>query len=125
MRIHTVPQTSGSADPYHRLPDPDLRIRTTDLRIRNLLFTSVTCKMPQKIFFFNNFFCLLLFDGTLTTSTKMKSHKEVLNSRNQGFSYYFCLMKGSVQLMTDPDPGGPKTLFSTTKNLGKMFPFQC
>jgi hypothetical protein len=34
------------------------------------------------------------------------------NSRNKGFSYFFCLMldgSGSVQIMTYLDPEGPKT----------------
>jgi hypothetical protein len=48
--------------------------------------------------------------------SKIKSYKEVTeleNSRNQCFSYYFCLMieeSGSVSLTNpDPDRGGPKT----------------
>jgi hypothetical protein len=47
--------------------------------------------------------------------TQVKSHKEFTNSRNQVFSYYFCLTMegsgaGSVVCQTDPDadPGGPK-----------------
>ncbi len=42
----------------------------------------------------------------------MKSHKEVTkHEKSRVFSHYFCLMvegSGSVQIMTDPDPGGPK-----------------
>jgi hypothetical protein len=43
-----------------------------------------------------------------------------LNNRNQGFSSLFCLLmegseagSGSVQIITDPDPGGPKTYGSS------------
>ncbi len=36
---------------------------------------------------------------------RLKVKKKSQNSRNQGFSYYFCLMIEDL----DPDPGGPKT----------------
>jgi hypothetical protein len=55
--------------------------------------------------------------GTFTSffKDKIKSKKKSQNSRNQGFSYYFCLMMegaGSVFVTTDPDadPGGPKNI---------------
>jgi hypothetical protein len=38
--------------------------------------------------------------------------KKSQNSRNQGFSYYFCLMIEGPDpdiILMDPDPGGPKT----------------
>jgi hypothetical protein len=38
---------------------------------------------------FKKNFCLLLFEGTFQPFFKEKSHKEVTNSSNQGFSYYF------------------------------------
>jgi hypothetical protein len=58
------------------------------------------------------FFCLLLFEGPFKTSfSKIKSQKTSQSSRNQGFSYYFCLVieesgYGSIPLadQTDPDP---------------------
>jgi len=46
-----------------------------------------------------------------------KVKKKSQNSKNQGFSYYFCLMiEGSVPYfwLIDPDPGGPKTCGSAT-----------
>ncbi len=46
--------------------DLDPRIRTTDLRIRILLFSSVTFKMPN-FFFFPKFYCLLLFEGKFSS----------------------------------------------------------
>jgi hypothetical protein len=51
-----------------------------------------------------NFFCLLFFEGTYITELfkdTVKGHKKSQNSRDQGFSYYFCLMiegSGSVTL---------------------------
>jgi hypothetical protein len=44
-----------------------------------------------------NFFCLLLLEGTFTSFLKDKKvTKKSQNSRNQGFSYYFCwMMEGS------------------------------
>jgi hypothetical protein len=40
------------------------------------------------------YFCLLLFEDTFISFLKIKSQKESQNSRNQGFSYYFCMMIG-------------------------------
>jgi hypothetical protein len=44
-------------DPWHFVTDPDLRIRSTESRIRILLFPSMTFKITTK----NMFFCCLLF----------------------------------------------------------------
>jgi hypothetical protein len=71
-------------------PDPDPAVFVIDLQDVN--------KKPFK----KNFCCLLLFEGTLTSFFKdKKSQKEPQNSRNQGFSYYFCMMRegsGSIPL---------------------------
>jgi hypothetical protein len=45
---------------------------------------------------------------------RQKVQKKSQDSRNQGFSYFFCVMivgSGSISLTSgsDPDPGGPKT----------------
>jgi hypothetical protein len=74
-----------------------IRIRTTDLRI--LLYTTL--------------FISGLFKGTLTSSLedKKKVIKKSQNRRNRGFSYYFSLImegSGSIKIIMDPDPGGPK-----------------
>jgi hypothetical protein len=49
-----------------------------------------------------SFFCLLLFEGAFTSYFKDKKLKKKSQySRNQGFSYYFCLMiggSGSISL---------------------------
>jgi hypothetical protein len=48
-------------------------------------------------------------------SSKIKSHKKLQNSRNQGFPYYFCLMKegsgsGSVLVTNGFGSGKPKNI---------------
>ncbi len=69
--------------------------------IRILLLSSLTFKMPAR-----NNFCLNIFSAYyclkdhLHNFPKIKSQKESQNSRNQGFSYYFCMMtegSGSVK----------------------------
>ncbi len=84
------------------------------MRMRILLFSSVSVKTPTKNYLFF-IFCLLLFEGTFNPFFK---DKKLQNSRNQWF-YYFCLMiegSGSVSLTTHywiqipikEGPGGPK-----------------
>ncbi len=64
----------------------------------------------------SNFFCFLLFEATLTSVFKEKSrHKESQNRRNQGFSYYFCLViegfgSGSVYRANGSGSGRPKNI---------------
>jgi hypothetical protein len=99
---------SGSADPYGTAG--------LGIRIRIPLFSSVADKMPTK----NKIFFLLHFEGTFTVctihqSSKLKCQK---NSRITVFLTFFCMLmeksgSGSVQVMTDPDPGGAKTYGST------------
>ncbi len=88
---------SGSADPSRWLMDP-------------LPFSSLTFKMPTKnlLLFFYFFYLLHHF-------SKIKSQKESQNSRNQGFSYYFCMMiegsgsvSGSIPLTNASGSGKPK-----------------
>jgi hypothetical protein len=61
-------------------------------------------RSQQKTNFFYKFFCILLFEGTFTSFFKdKKSKKNSQNSKNQGFSYNFCLMiegsgSGSIPL---------------------------
>jgi hypothetical protein len=71
---------SSVADPWHFGVDPDLdpRIHASDQWIRILLFSSMTFKMSTKTnLFVQKFFCLLLFEGAFTSSSKIKSQKEV------------------------------------------------
>ncbi len=121
---------SSVADPWHFStdPDPDPRIRTTDLRfwirirIRILLwimlFSSVTFMMPTKNnFFLQSFFCLLLFEGTvhlnLSSKTKNITKKKSQSSRNQGFSYYFCLMTEGSRSDCINNDGSGRSKYST------------
>ncbi len=97
-----------------------IRIITTDfriwIRIRILLFSSGTLKMPTK------FFCLLLFEELLHKSLKIK--KVIKMSQNVSY--------GIVQLMDrykmDPNPVGPKISGScgsgSTKLLSTLFLYQ-
>jgi hypothetical protein len=66
----------------------------------------------KKLIFLHKFFCLILFDGTFTSFFKDKKSK---NSRNQGFSYYFCLIEisgfGSIPLTSGSESGRPKNMW--------------
>jgi hypothetical protein len=70
-------------------------------------------------------FLLFTFEGTFTSFFKEKDQKSQ-NSRNQGFSYYFCLMIEGAGSRCVPltngsgsDPGGPKTYGSGSATLGR------
>jgi hypothetical protein len=76
-----------------------------------VLFSLETFKMATEIFFAYYFLKLHLHHFS-----NIKFIKKSQNSRNQGFSYYFCLMIEGPEpdpdqhlLRMDPDPGGPKT----------------
>ncbi len=76
-------------------PDPDPKIRPTDLRIRILLFSSgVADKMPPKNkYCFQRFLYFFVFEGTfIQVFIDKKSKRKSQNSRNQGFSNFFCLL---------------------------------
>jgi hypothetical protein len=86
--------------------------------IRILLFSSLTFKMTTKNKFFKKNFCLLLFEGTFTSFFKDKKSKNTQNSRNQSFSYYFCMMtegsgseSGSTLLTNGSGSGRPKNMW--------------
>jgi hypothetical protein len=86
-------------------------------------FSSLTFKTPTKNYFFlqiSLFYYLLKVH--LHHLSKIKSNKEVTvrYSRNQGFSYYFCLMtegfgSGSVPLTNRSGSRGPQNI-QITKN---------
>ncbi len=60
--------------------------------IRILPFLSLTFKMPAKNLFFNTIFSAYYFLKLhLHHFSKINSKKESQNSKNQGFSYYFCM----------------------------------
>ncbi len=83
-------------------PDPDPAIFVSDLKT-----------VPV----FPKFFCLLLFEATVASFSKIKSHKTV-GIRLFFLRYYFCLMIGGFGagspdpepyfILMGPDPGGPK-----------------
>ncbi len=61
-------------------------------------------------------------ENNLHHSSKIKSHKEVTNSRNQGFSYYFCLMmegSGAGSVLVTNGSGRPK------KHTDPQFAYMC
>ncbi len=100
--LHNGAAETSVADPWYFSvdPDPDPRSHAFDLwiRIRILLFSSLTFKTPTKNLFWNRFSCLLLkLEGIFTSFIKLKRQKKnSTKSMNRGFSCYFCLiMKGS------------------------------
>jgi hypothetical protein len=74
----------------------------------------------KKLIFLHNFFCLFQFMLHLHHFSKLKSQKESQNSRNQGFSNYFCTMiegsgsragSGSIPLTSGSGSGRPKNMW--------------
>ncbi len=86
---------SGSADPCLWLMDPDPDSdpdSDPDPGSGSCYFRQWT-SMPAKNKFFNSIFSAYYFLKLhLHHFSKIKSQKESLNSRNQSFSYYFCMM---------------------------------
>ena len=80
---------SGSADSCLWLMDPD-----PDPGSGSCYFRHWPSRCRQKTNFFTQFFFLIRYFLKLHLHqfSKMKSQKESQNSRNQGFSYYFCMM---------------------------------
>ncbi len=95
-----VQQTRGlqSFKPVFRIHDIlvwiRIRVRISGpMPLTNGQFSSLTFKMPTKTNFLANFFCLLLYEGTLTSFFTDKKSKRVTDSR------FFLLF-----LDPDPDP---------------------
>ncbi len=87
---------SGSADPC------------LWLWIQILLFSSLTFKMPTKTNFVFKVFLLITFWRYICIIFKDKKSKRSQSSRNQGFSYYFCLViegSGSIPLTNGSSTG--------------------
>ncbi len=76
------------ADPWHTDPDP--RIHISDWWI--LLFSIMIFKMATKRFFS---YYLSYWSYIYIIFQRKKVIKKSQNSRNQGFSYYSCLIEGS------------------------------
>ncbi len=83
--------------------DSWVRIRTTDIRIRILLFSSEADKMPTK----NKFICLLIFEGTFTLVSRGKTSKGSHKTVEIKVFLTFLLVDGLgfVQLMTNDHSG--------------------
>ncbi len=68
-------------------------------------------RCQQKTNFLKSFFAYYFLKVHLHHFSKIKSPKEVTNSRNQGFTYYFCLLieeSGSIPLTNGSGSGKPK-----------------
>ncbi len=102
---------SGSANPCLWLVDPDPAIFIIDLQdaSKKLLFNTI----------FSAYYFLKVH---LHHFSKIKSQKEPQNSRNQGFSYYFCMMiegsgsgsragSGSIPLTSGSGSSWPKNMW--------------
>ncbi len=76
---------SSIGDPWNFGTDPDPRIHASD---------------KNKKYFIRKFFWLLLYEGTFTLFFKDKNKKKSQNSRNQDFSYHFCLMIEGIRIRT-------------------------
>jgi hypothetical protein len=80
--------------------------------IRILLFSSLTFKMPKKLIFNTIFSAYYFLKLHLHNFSKLKSQKESQNSRNQGFSYYFCMgVEGSIPLTNGSGSERPKNMW--------------
>jgi hypothetical protein len=108
---------SGSSDPCLWLMDPD-----PDPGSGSFYFRHWPSRCQQKHLFLNtNFSAYYFLKLNLLHFSNLKSQEEYQQSRNQGFSYYFCMMiegsrsgscSGSGYLWLvdlDPDPGATKT----------------
>ncbi len=82
--------------------------------IRIRLFSSLTFKMPAKNLFVTLFSAYYFLKVHLQHFSKIKSQQESQNRRNQGFSYYFCMMiegSGSIPLTSGSGSGRPKNMW--------------
>ncbi len=96
---------SGSSDPCFWLMDPDPAIFVIDLQ-----------DASNKLIFNTIFSAYYFLKVHLHHFSKIKSHKESQNRRNQGFSYYFCMMiegSGSIPLTSGSwsGSGRPKNMW--------------
>ena len=93
--------------------DPDPAIFVIDLQ-----------DASKKLIFNTIFSAYYFMKVHLHHFSKIKSQKESQNRKNQGFSYYFCMMmegsgSGSIPLTGGSDPGDPKTCGSGSGTLGQ------
>jgi hypothetical protein len=96
---------SGSSDPCFWLVDPDPAIFVIDLQ-----------DASKKLIFNTIFSAYYFLKVRLHHFSKIKSLKESQNRRNQGFSYYFCMMiegsgSGYIPLTSGSGSGRPKNMW--------------
>jgi hypothetical protein len=100
--------------PVHLLIDPDPALDPA-------IFVS-DFQDANKEFFFSIFFSYcFLHCRYIFQPSKIKSHKEVTKQQKSRFFHIFCLLmegSGSVQIITDTDPGGLKTYESNGSGSG-------
>jgi hypothetical protein len=101
---------SGSADPCLWLFVPDPTILVIDLQdaSKKLIFNTIFSAYYFLKLYLHNFF-------------KIKSQKESQISKNQGFSYYFCIMiegSGSIPQTSGSGSGRPKNMWIRIRNTG-------
>ncbi len=115
---------SGYLNIHSRRPSLQAVLRIHDILVRIRIRIWIGGSMPrtngsgcgsrsycyQKNNFFNNFFCLLHFEGTFGSFLKIKRQKNSPNSRNQGFSYYFCLMIEGSESISMSNGSGSRRL---------------
>jgi hypothetical protein len=71
------------------------------------------CQQKTTVIFNTIFSAYYFLKVHLHHFSKIKSQKEPQNSRNQGFSYYFCMMiegSGSIPLTRGSGSGRPKNM---------------
>jgi hypothetical protein len=95
---------SGSSDPCFWLMDPDPAIFVIDLQ-----------HASKRIIFNTIFSAYYFFKVHLHHFSKIKGQKESQNIRNQGFSYYFCMMiegsgSSSIPLTSGSGSWRPKSM---------------
>jgi len=86
----------SEAEPWHFGMDPDPRIDASDYWIR-IQIESCYCRhwpCQQKTNLKKKNSAYYFLKGHLHHFSKIKSQKKLQNSRNQGLSYYFCMMVG-------------------------------
>jgi hypothetical protein len=84
---------SGSADPCLRLMDPESDLNPDpDADLHPATLVNDLQEANKKLILFIKFFCLLLFEGTFTSFSKIKSVKEVKKQEESKFFFLFCLI---------------------------------
>ncbi len=105
----TLGSGSGSSDPCFWLMDPD-----SDPESGSCCFLHWPSRCQQKTIFNKKFSAYYFLKVHLHHFSKIKSQKESQNRRNQGFSYYICMMiegSGSIPLTSGSGSGRPKNMW--------------